>query len=76
MQINDVDIVSRRLRCILPGLKECATDDDVAMHLIKHSDNMEKYLHYMVGQAQAEACITEKAIQHYFKARPVNIWTL
>ncbi|XP_023276081.1 obscurin-like, partial [Seriola lalandi dorsalis] len=53
--------------CILPGLRGCATDDDVAMHLIKHTEDFEKYLHYMVGQAQAEACVNDKATQQYFK---------
>lgn len=52
---------------ILPGLRACATDDDVAMHLIKHTEDFEKYLHYMVGQAQAEACISDKTVQQYFQ---------
>lgn len=62
-----------RLRSILPGLRECATDDDVAMHLIKHTEDFEKYLHYMVGQAQAEACVADKAIQQYFKVCPGRV---
>lgn len=56
-----------RLRSLLPGLRECATDDDVAMRLIKLTEDFEKYLHYMAGQAQAEACVTDKAVQQYFK---------
>lgn len=52
---------------ILPGLRTCATDDDVAMHLIKHTEDFEKYLHYMVGEAQAEACISDKPVQQYFQ---------
>lgn len=56
-----------RFRSLLPGLTACVTDDDVAMHLIKHSDDFEKYLHYMVGQAQAEACVSDKAVQQYLK---------
>lgn len=64
---SDVDIISCLLRSLLTGLRECATDDDVAMHLIKHTEDFEKYLHYMVGQAQAEACVTDKAMQQYFK---------
>ncbi|XP_054458971.1 obscurin [Anoplopoma fimbria] len=64
---NIKDIVFLHERSILPGLRECATDDDVAMHLIKHAEGFEKYLHYMVGQAQAEACVTDKAVQQYFK---------
>ncbi|XP_029906333.1 obscurin [Myripristis murdjan] len=64
---NIKDIVDLHESCILPSLSECATDDDVAMHLIKHTEDFEKYLHYMVGQTQAEACVTDKAIQQYFK---------
>ncbi|XP_035862884.1 obscurin isoform X5 [Sander lucioperca] len=67
---NIKDIVFLHERSILPGLRECATDDDVAMHLIKHTEDFEKYLHYMVGQAQAEACVADKAIQQYFKELP------
>ncbi|XP_039984506.1 obscurin [Xiphias gladius] len=64
---NIKDIFFLHDRSILPGLRGCATDDDVAMHLIKHTEDFEKYLHYMVGQAQAEACVTDKATQQYFK---------
>ncbi|KAM8745978.1 obscurin isoform 6-T7 [Acanthopagrus schlegelii] len=64
---NIKDIVFLHERSLLPGLRQCATDDDVAMHLIKQTEDFEKYLHYMVGQAQAEACVTDKAIQQYFK---------
>ncbi|KAI3368742.1 hypothetical protein L3Q82_025731 [Scortum barcoo] len=64
---NIKDIVLLHERSLLTGLRDCATDDDVAMHLIKHTDNFEKYLHYMVGQAKAEACVTDKAVQQYFK---------
>ncbi|MEQ2236638.1 hypothetical protein ILYODFUR_014711 [Ilyodon furcidens] len=64
---NIKDIVGLHERSILPGLRECATDDDVAMYLIKHAEHFEKYLHYMVGQSQAEACISDKAVQQYFK---------
>eukprot|EP00064_Thunnus_orientalis_P001398 superscaffoldBa00000095_g1401 len=64
---NIKDIVSLHEGSILPKLKDCATDDDIAMHLIKRAEDFEKYLHYMVGQAQAEACIADKAIQQYFK---------
>ncbi|KAM7012432.1 obscurin [Tautogolabrus adspersus] len=64
---NIKEIVFLHEKCILPGLRACVTDDDVAMHLIKHTEGFEKYLHYMVGQAQAEACIKDKAIQQYFK---------
>lgn len=55
------------IRTILPGLTKCVTDDDVAMVLINHSEDFEKYLQYIAGQAQAETCLTDKAIQQYFK---------
>ncbi|CAJ1060641.1 LOW QUALITY PROTEIN: obscurin [Xyrichtys novacula] len=64
---NIKDIVLLHERCVLPGLRVCATDDDVAMHLIKHAVDFEKYLHYMVGQAQAEACINDKTVQQFFQ---------
>ncbi|KAM4629824.1 obscurin [Polymixia lowei] len=64
---NIKDIMVLHERSILPSLSECATDDDVAMHLLKQAENFDKYLHYMVGQTQAEACITDKTIQQYFK---------
>ncbi|KAM4574398.1 obscurin [Fundulus diaphanus] len=64
---NVKDVVGFHERSVLPGLRQCVTDDDVAMYLIKHAEDFEKYLHYMVGQAQAEACISDKAVQQYFK---------
>lgn len=67
VKLSRMLIILYLLRSILPGLRECATDDDVAMHLMKHTEDFEKYLHYMVGQAQAEACVTDKAVQQYFK---------
>uniref|UniRef100_A0A3Q1FI40 Obscurin, cytoskeletal calmodulin and titin-interacting RhoGEF a n=1 Tax=Acanthochromis polyacanthus TaxID=80966 RepID=A0A3Q1FI40_9TELE len=72
--LNQKEIIFRNVKdivlfheSVLPGLRECSTDDDVAMHLIKHSEDFEKYLHYMVGQQQAEACISDKAVQQHFK---------
>ncbi|XP_068175389.1 obscurin [Antennarius striatus] len=64
---NIKNIVFLHERFLLPGLRDCVTDDDVAMHLIKHTEDFEKYLHYMVGQAQAEASVTDKPTQQYFK---------
>ena len=37
------------------------------MHLIKHAEQFEKYLQYMAGQTQAEACVTDKPFQQYLK---------
>uniref|UniRef100_A0A3B3XBW6 Uncharacterized protein n=1 Tax=Poecilia mexicana TaxID=48701 RepID=A0A3B3XBW6_9TELE len=72
--LNQKEIIFRNIKdivglheSILPGLRGCVTDDDVAMYLIKHAEHFEKYLHYMVGQAQAEACVSDKAVQQYFK---------
>lgn len=42
------------------------------MLFITHTESFEKYLHYMVGQAQAEACVTDKALQQYFKVTDVG----
>ncbi|XP_054644774.1 obscurin isoform X2 [Dunckerocampus dactyliophorus] len=67
---NIKDIVFLHESFILPGLRACSTDDDVAMHLIKYSEDFEKYIHYMVGQAQAEACIADKVTQQYLKELP------
>lgn len=43
------------------------------MLLIKYAEVFEKYLHYMVGQAQAEACVTDKTVQQYFKVLPNTV---
>ncbi|XP_077390337.1 obscurin [Festucalex cinctus] len=67
---NIKDIVLLHEKSILPGLRACTTDDDVAMHLIHHFEDLEKYVHYMIGQPQAEACIADKATQQYFKELP------
>ncbi|XP_055795289.1 obscurin-like [Salvelinus fontinalis] len=64
---NIKDIMALHERSILPRLSECSTDDDVAMHLVKHAEDFQKYLQYMMGQTQAEACVTDKTIQQYFK---------
>lgn len=56
-------------RSVLPRLADCATDDDVAMHLLKQAGEFEKYIHYMAGQTQAEASVTEKAVQQYLNTR-------
>lgn len=70
----DLIATSCDIRSILPGLRECATDDDVAMLFITHTENFEKYLHYMVGQAQAEACVTDKTIQQYFRVMDLTTY--
>ncbi|KAK0155208.1 Obscurin [Merluccius polli] len=60
---NIQDIILLHETSVLPRLSDCTTDDDVALHLLKQAEEFEKYIHYMVGQTQAEASVTEKAIQ-------------
>ncbi|KAI4798807.1 hypothetical protein KUCAC02_020466 [Chaenocephalus aceratus] len=67
---NIRDIVSLHERSILPRLRDCSTDDDVAMLLLKNAADFEKYLHYLTGQTQAEACVSDKTVQQYFKELP------
>ena len=55
------------LRAFLPKLNDCETDDDVAMCFLKSKDGFEKYLHYLVGQSQAEAAVSDKAVHRFFK---------
>ncbi|XP_041965057.1 obscurin isoform X3 [Alosa sapidissima] len=64
---NIDDIKAFHSSCILPGLNECDTDDDVAMQLLKNTEGFEKYLQYLVSQSQAEAAISEKVTHQYFK---------
>jgi len=52
---------------LLPGLRDCVTDDDIAMHFLRNSEGFEKYLQYLIGQLQAESVISEKEVHQYFK---------
>lgn len=53
----------------LPGLQDCDTDDDIAMRFLKNTDGFENYLQYLVGQAKAQASISDKDVHQYFKVR-------
>ncbi|XP_051970786.1 obscurin-like [Xyrauchen texanus] len=64
---NIDDLKSFHSSSLLPGLHECDTDDDVAMHFLRNSEGFEKYLQYLIRQAQAESAISEKAVHQYFK---------
>ncbi|XP_065114739.1 obscurin isoform X26 [Paramisgurnus dabryanus] len=64
---NINDLKAFHSSSLLPGLRECDTDDDVAMHLLKNSEGFEKYLQYLTGQTQAESIISEKDVYQYFK---------
>nr|XP_023671298.1 obscurin [Paramormyrops kingsleyae] len=64
---NIKDIDSFHSSSILPSLSECETDDDVAVRFIRNAEGFEKYLQYMVEQAEAEAAISNKNVHQYFK---------
>ncbi|XP_049336778.1 obscurin isoform X48 [Astyanax mexicanus] len=64
---NIGDIKSFHSSSLLPGLKDCDTDDDIAMRFLKNTQGFENYLQYFVGQTGAQAAISEKNVHHYFK---------
>ncbi|XP_058254104.1 obscurin isoform X8 [Hemibagrus wyckioides] len=64
---NINDISSFHSSSFLPGLEDCDTDDDIAMRFLKNTEGFENYLQYLVGQAKAQATISEKDVHHYFK---------
>ncbi|XP_041913572.1 obscurin isoform X1 [Alosa sapidissima] len=64
---NIKEITNFHERSVLPKLMECSTDDDVAMCFVSQASDFEKYLQYIVGQSQAEACLNEKNTQHFFQ---------
>nr|XP_019962682.1 PREDICTED: obscurin isoform X8 [Paralichthys olivaceus] len=64
---NIDDIKSFHSKAFLPKLSDCDTDDDVAMCFLKNKDGFEKYLQYLVGQAQAESAVSDKAVHRFFK---------
>ncbi|XP_026114232.1 obscurin isoform X19 [Carassius auratus] len=64
---NINDLKSFHSSSLLPGLQDCDTDDDIAMHFLRNSEGFEKYLQYFIGQLQAESAISEKEVHQYFK---------
>ncbi|XP_053359740.1 obscurin [Clarias gariepinus] len=64
---NIKDIASFHECCIFPKLSQCLTDDDVAQCFVNYAPDFEMYLQYIMGQSQAEACISDKNTQHFFK---------
>ncbi|KAI4872326.1 hypothetical protein NFI96_027754 [Prochilodus magdalenae] len=64
---NIKDITSFHECCILPKLGQCTTDDDVAQCFVHYAPDFEMYLQYILGQSQAETCISDKSTQHFFK---------
>ncbi|XP_049341975.1 obscurin [Astyanax mexicanus] len=64
---NIKDMASFHECCILPKLGQCTTDDDVAQCFVHYAPDFEMYLQYFLGQSQAEACVSDKNTQHFFK---------
>ncbi|XP_060737627.1 obscurin [Tachysurus vachellii] len=64
---NIKDIASFHECCILPKLSQCTTDDDVAQCFVNYAPDFEMYLQYITGQSQAQACISDKNTQQFFK---------
>ncbi|XP_035026919.2 obscurin isoform X45 [Hippoglossus stenolepis] len=64
---NIDDIKSFHSRAFLPKLNDCDTDDDVAMCFLRSKEGFEQYLQYLVGQAQAESAVSDKAVHRFFK---------
>ncbi|XP_073724075.1 obscurin [Misgurnus anguillicaudatus] len=64
---NIREIASLHECCILPKLEMCFTDDDVAQCFISYATDFDMYLQYITGLPQAEACISDKNTQYFFK---------
>ncbi|KAF4110126.1 obscurin [Onychostoma macrolepis] len=64
---NIRDIASFHECCILPKLEMCFSDDDVAQCFVSYALDFEMYLQFITGLPQAEACISDKNTQHFFK---------
>ncbi len=54
----------------------CFSDDDVAQCFVSYALDFEMYLQFITGLPQAEACISDKNTQHFFKARAHNVLSL
>ncbi|KAG1973513.1 obscurin [Pimephales promelas] len=64
---NIRDIANFHECCILPKLEMCFSDDDVAQCFVSYAPDFEMYLQFITGLPQAEACISDKNTQHFFK---------
>ncbi|XP_060776992.1 obscurin isoform X3 [Neoarius graeffei] len=64
---NISDIGSFHSSSFLPELKDCDTDDDIAMRFLKNTEGFENYLQYLVGQAKAQATVRDKDVHQFFK---------
>ncbi|XP_014350240.1 obscurin isoform X28 [Latimeria chalumnae] len=64
---NIGDVTEFHSSLFFPMLRECDTDDDVAMCFIKYAEEFSKYVQYLVGRVHAESVIVNKAIQDFYK---------
>ncbi|XP_073675951.1 obscurin [Garra rufa] len=64
---NIRDIANFHECCILPKLEMCFSDDDLAQCFVSYALDFEMYLQFITGLPQAEACVSDKNTQHFFK---------
>uniref|UniRef100_A0A4W3IF19 Obscurin n=2 Tax=Callorhinchus milii TaxID=7868 RepID=A0A4W3IF19_CALMI len=55
---NVNEIADFHYSTFLNDLRQCQTDDDIALCFIKNNDGFDKYLQYLVGRVQAESHAT------------------
>uniref|UniRef100_A0AAR2J6N9 Obscurin, cytoskeletal calmodulin and titin-interacting RhoGEF b n=1 Tax=Pygocentrus nattereri TaxID=42514 RepID=A0AAR2J6N9_PYGNA len=70
---NISDIKTFHSSILLPGLKDCDTDDDVAMRFLKNTEGFENYLQYLVGQTQAQCIVATKDFYEYTDSDLANV---
>ncbi|XP_064239759.1 obscurin-like isoform X1 [Aotus nancymaae] len=64
---RNVQDIGRFHSSFLQELRQCDTDDDVAMCFIKNQAAFEQYLEFLVGRVQAEAVVVSTAVQEFYK---------
>lgn len=76
MWFNFFGLLSLHHSCILPKLEMCFSDDDVAQCFVSYTLDFEMYLQFITGLPQAEACLSDKNTQHFFKVRAHTVFGL
>ncbi|XP_017387517.1 obscurin isoform X42 [Cebus imitator] len=64
---RNVQDIARFHSSFLQELRQCDTDDDVAMCFIKNQAAFEQYLEFLVGRVQAESVVVSTAVQEFYK---------
>nr|DBA25321.1 TPA: hypothetical protein GDO54_012866 [Pyxicephalus adspersus] len=64
---NISDIGDFHARTFFQELKNCDTDDDIAMCFIRNEEEFNKYIMYLVGRVQAESVVVNDAIQEFYR---------